>query len=84
MVKEDEDEDSPLSSLPFDFEDEIEERFNESEPAPRNGRALIEGIKTAECEADKKEKEDNKESNNGFNKDERLTKKRKRNTIIPR
>jgi hypothetical protein len=41
---EDEDEDNPLSSLPFDFKDEIEERFNESKPAPKSGRALIKDI----------------------------------------
>jgi hypothetical protein len=84
MIKEDEDEDSSLNSLPFDFKNEIEERFNEPEPAPKNGRTLIENIKTAEYKADKKEEKDNKESDSGSNKNKRLIKKRKRDIIIPR
>jgi hypothetical protein len=83
VVKEDEDEDSLLSSLSFDFKDEIEERFNEPKPAPKNRRALIEGIKIAEYKANKKEEEDNKESDSNFNKDKRLIKRRKRDIIIP-
>jgi phosphoenolpyruvate synthase/pyruvate phosphate dikinase len=81
---EDEDEDSPLSSLFSDFKDEIEERFNEFKPAPRNGRALIKDIKTAEYKVNKKEEKDNKKSDSSFNKNKRLIKKRKRNIIIPR
>jgi hypothetical protein len=81
---EDEDEDSFLSSLFFDFEDKIEERFNEPEPAPRNKRALIEGIKTAEYKTNKEEEKDNKKSDSGSNKNKRLTKRRKRDTIISR
>jgi hypothetical protein len=38
-----EDEDSPLSSLPSDFEDEIEERFNEPEPNPNRRSDLRSG-----------------------------------------
>jgi hypothetical protein len=82
VIEEDEDEDSPLSSLLFDFKDEIEERFNEPKPALRNKRVLIENIKTAEYKADKEE-EDNKESDGGSNKNKRLIKKRKRDIIIP-
>jgi hypothetical protein len=84
MIKEDENENSPLNSLPFDFKDEIEERFNESESALKSRRVLIEGIKTAEYKANKEEKENNKKNDNNFNKDKRLIKKRKRDTIIPR
>jgi hypothetical protein len=88
MIKEDEDEDededSLLNLLFFDFKDEIEERFNESESAPRNRRALIKSIKTAEYKTNKEEEEDNKENDNNFNKDKRLIKKRKRNIIISR
>jgi hypothetical protein len=84
MIKEDEDEDSPLSSLPSDFKDEIEERFNEPEPAFKNRRALIKGIKTAEYKANKKEEENNKKSDSSFNKDKRLIKRRKKDIIIPR
>jgi hypothetical protein len=84
MIKEDENENSPLNSLSFDFKDEIEERFNESKSAPRNKRALIKGIKTAEYKTNKEEEEDNKESYSSSNKDKRLIKRRKRNIIIPR
>jgi hypothetical protein len=84
MIKEDEDEDSPLNSLPSDFKDEIEKRFNEFEPAPRSRRALIKGIKIAEYKTNKEEEEDNKKSDDSFNKDKRLIKRRKRDIIIPR
>jgi Fe2+ transport system protein B len=86
MVKkdEDEDEDSPLNSLPSDFKNEIEERFNELKPAPRSRRALIKSIKITEYKANKEEEENNKKSDSNSNKDKRLIKKRKRNTIIPR
>jgi hypothetical protein len=76
MVEEDEDENSLLSSLPSDFKDEIEERFNESKPAPKNKRALIEDIKTAEYKINKEEEEDNKESDSSSNNDKRLIKKK--------
>jgi hypothetical protein len=84
VVKEDEDEDSFLSSLPFDFKNEIEERFNESKPASKNRRALIKDIKTAEYKTNKKEEKNNKKSDSNSNKDKRLTRKRKKDIIIPR
>jgi hypothetical protein len=84
VIKEDENEDNPLSSLPFDFKNEIEERFNEPKPAHKNRRALTKDIKIAEYKTNKKEEKNNKESDNNFNKNKRLTKKRKRNIIIPR
>jgi hypothetical protein len=71
-----------LNSLPSDFKDEIKERFNEFKPEPKNRRALIKGIKTAEYKVNKKEEENNKKSDSGSNKDKRLTKRRKRNIII--
>jgi hypothetical protein len=84
VIKEDEDEDSPLSSLLSDFKDEIEKRFNEPKSAPRSRRALIENIKTAEYKINKEEEENNKKSDNSFNKNKRLIKRKKRNTIISR
>jgi phosphoenolpyruvate synthase/pyruvate phosphate dikinase len=80
VIKEDEDEDENnfLSSLSSDFKNEIEERFNEFKPAPKNRRALIKSIKTAEYKTNKKEEENNKKSDSNFNKDKRLIKKRKK------
>jgi hypothetical protein len=84
IVKEDEDEDSPLNSLFFDFKNEIEERFNEFKPALKNRWVLIKSIKTAEYEINKEKEEDNKKSDSNSNKDKRLIKRRKRDIIIPR